>query len=477
MKKRVFKIALGFLLVLGVTPTLTSCVDEDLNINEKSVSVVPSAHLLGSGLYQTARNITTPNVNSNNYVFFTQQLSETGYVDEVNYTFNRNQPRTHFSNMYVYSIGNFKQAKISLEQEVNSSQEIADNKFATLEIAELLVWENLVNTYGNVPYSEAFKADETKLYSPKYDDAKTIYVDLLNRLNAAIDMIDVTKGGYTLGGDFAFGGKMDSWKKTANALKLRLGLNLADTDATLAKQTVESAYQSGLYQSSTEAFNFKFDTGIYFSPFYSDFVASGRKDFTPSTIVIDLMKSKNDARLDVWFTTVDGQFIGGPFGSIHPVASVSNVKDFFLTKEGPIGVVSYTEVLFMLAEAAQRGFSVGNNAEYYYENGIRASFQESGILGSADAYIAANRYNPSNWKKSIGEEAYISLFTRGYATWNFTRRLDYPALVAPSTAANPLPVRMPYSDQEYLLNADNVNAAASAIGGDKSGTKLFWDIF
>ncbi|WCC44200.1 hypothetical protein PJW08_10475 [Tenacibaculum finnmarkense] len=34
---------------------------------------------------------------------------------------------------------------------------------------------------------------------------------------------------------------------------------------------------------------------------------------------------------------------------------------------------------------------------------------------------------------------------------------------------------MPYSDKEYQLNKTNVKAAATAIGGDKAETKLFWD--
>lgn len=474
MKKKLYKIALASIVALIITPSLTSCVDEELNINPKSAVVIPSANLLGNGLYQSATSLTTPNVNSNNYVFFVQQFSETGYVDEVNYTFNRNQPRALFNSLYISSIGNLKQAKVFLAGESNT-EAVQANKFATLEIAELLVWEAIVNTFGNVPYSDAFKANET-VYAPKYDDAKTIYLDLINRLTAVVNSIDVSANGYNSGGDFVFNGNMNGWKKTANALKLRLGLNLADTDPALAKQVVESAYQAGVYSSYAEAYNFKFDEGIYFSPFYSTFIASGRRDFTPSTIVVNMMNAKNDPRRNVWFTSVNGAFIGGPFGSTHDVLSVSNVSNFFLTKVGPVGVVSYTEVLFMLAEAAQRGYNVGGSAESYYNAAITESFSESGIAGQAAAYIAAHPYNAANWKKSIGEEAYITLFTKGYATWNFTRRLDYPQLVAPSTAANPLPVRLPYSDQEYLLNEEHVRAAAAAIGGDSSGTKLFWDV-
>ena len=476
MKKRLFNIALASLLTLSIFPTITSCVDEDLNVNPKSATSVPSANLLGNALYQSATLITTPNVNGNNYVFFVQQLAATTYQDEPNYTFNRNQPRALFTNLYVSALGNLKEAKQSLSNEANTSAAITANKNATLEISELLVWETLVNTFGNIPYSEALLGSEGN-YSPKYDDAKTIYTDLIKRLDAVVKTIDTSAGGYTTGGDFVFNGRMDSWKKTANALKLRLGLNLADTDPALAKQVIESAYQSGVYTSYNEAYNFEFDTGIYFSPYYSVFIASGRSDFTPSKIIMDMMNAKEDGRRDAWFTKVNDKFVGGPFGTNFGFNTVSNVKPLFLSKEGPVGVISYTEVQLMLAEAAARGFNVGGTAANYYNEAVKASFEESGISDKATEYLVKHPYDASNWKKSIGEEAYVNLFTKGYATWNFTRRLDYPKLVAPTTAGNPLPVRLPYSDQEYLLNADNVKAAAQAIGGDSSGTKLFWDKF
>ena len=35
---------------------------------------------------------------------------------------------------------------------------------------------------------------------------------------------------------------------------------------------------------------------------------------------------------------------------------------------------------------------------------------------------------------------------------------------------------MPYSDQEFVLNKTNVEAASTAIGGNSASTKLFWDV-
>jgi hypothetical protein len=38
-----------------------------------------------------------------------------------------------------------------------------------------------------------------------------------------------------------------------------------------------------------------------------------------------------------------------------------------------------------------------------------------------------------------------------------------------------IPLRMPYPYNENKMNPANYTEAASAIGGDKASTKLFWD--
>jgi hypothetical protein len=54
--------------------------------------------------------------------------------------------------------------------------------------------------------------------------------------------------------------------------------------------------------------------------------------------------------------------------------------------------------------------------------------------------------------------------------------LDYPRIVAPSSAVSEFPVRVTYPPTEENLNP-NYEAAAAAIGGDEVTTKLFWDKF
>lgn len=458
--------------------SLISCQSDltSLNDDPKHPSVLPSENLLGTALYQASYYMDNPNVNFNNYRFFTQQWAETQYPDETQYNLiTRNQPRNHFNRMYVYSLNNLRQAKANLKNEVETD-DIRANKLATLEIEEIFIWENLVDTYGDIPYSEAFLPDE--IITPKYDDAKTIYLDLVKRINDVIATVKPSVKGYT--GDLVYSGDMTKWVKFANSIKLRLGMNLADVDPALSKTIVESAIAGGVISSEAEAYKFKYDGNTFSNPVFDNLVASNRNDFIPSEIVVNTMKNLSDPRMDVWFTKVSGVYKGGVFGELNdPYTNFSQLGDYFRSPTTASNLLSYAEVAFLKAEAAARNYSVGGTAEQLYATAVTASMTENGVNATtAAAYLVANPYNAANWKQSIGVQAWIAMFNKGFASWNFTRRLDNPVLInPPKSNLSSVPYRMPYSDQEYVLNGANVNAAASKIGGDKATTKLFWDKF
>ncbi len=475
MKKLLSTILLGVL----ATFTLTSCESDitTLNVDPKHPQVLPSENLLAMGLQQQFYYAFTGSVNHNNYRFFVQQWSETTYTDETNYDLvTRNQPRNLFNRLYVYTLNNYAQAQKNLATEGNSAA-VADNKWASLEIASIFAWEQAVDSFGDIPYSQAMKASEGQ-FAPAYDDAKTIYTDLFARLDAAIAKIHTTDAGYDTG-DLVYHGDMTKWKKLANSLKLRLAMNLADVDAATSKAKAEAAIASGVMTAAADSYSLKFDGATFSNPVYDDLVASGRLDFVPAKPVIDMMNTKADPRRAVWFTTVGGVYKGGVFGSLNPYPNYSHLSSFFLAPNAPANLLSYTEVLFLTAEAAARGYSVGGTAATFFVAAQQASMDENGVSATdAATYLAAHPYDAANWKKSIGEEAWIALFNRAFAAWNFTRRLDNPVFVNPTNSkTTAVPVRVPYSDQEYVLNKTNVTAAATKIGGDKAETKLFWDKF
>ena len=479
MKKIIYLIS-----AVAVAFSLYSCEGDlsSMNVDPKHPSVLPSGSFLAMGINQEFYYMYSGGVGNNNYRFFVQQWSEVTYSDEMNYDLvTRAQPRNHYNRMMIYTLNNFNSGKKSLETEVNTDA-VKNNKWATLELSSIFTWENLVDTYGDIPYSETLQAANGS-FAPKYDDAKTIYADLLKRIDAAISKIDVASAGYGAE-DLVYAGNMTKWKKMANSLKLRMAMNLADVDPTTSKAAAEAAYNSGLI-TATDNYQLTFDGSTFFNPLYDDVVSSGRFDFIPSDRVINMMNAKSDPRRPIWFKPLSkttDQYVGGVYGNTSsptlPSTVVSEFTGFHTSKTGPANLLSYTEIQFLLAEAAARGYSVGGTAASYYTAAVTASMTESGVTtGNTATYLAANPFNAANWKKSIGEEAYIGLFNRAFATWNFTRRLDYPTTIVnpPSSKIKGLPVRMPYSDQEYSLNKANVTAAAAKIGGDDATTKLFWD--
>lgn len=475
MKNIFNKLIIGALAAIS----LTSCQRDLTSLNEdpKHPSTLPSETHLAMGQQQFFYYTHTGSVNFNNFRFFVQQWAETTYTDETNYDLvTRNQPRNNWNRMYVYTLNNYENAKKNLVSEAVSSEAERANKNAVLEISQIAAWETIVDTYGNVPYFDAIKASEGN-FAPKYDDAKAIYTDLLTRINTVVGTINESAPSYG-SGDLVYGGDMTKWKHLANSVKLRLALNLADTDAATAKAAAEAAVASGVISSDDEAYTLNFAGGTFNNPIYDDLVSSGRNDFVPTELVIDMMNEKNDPRRATWFTTVDDAYVGGVFGDLNPFGDYSHMSDFFLANNAPASLLSYEEVLFMRAEAAARGFSVGGTAADLYAQAVTASMLLNGVsVADAAAYVLAHPYDAANWKKSIGEEAWIALFNRPFAAWLFARRLDNPVFVNPEgSELDGVPVRMPYSDQEYVLNKPNVTAAATAIGGDKATTKLFWDV-
>ena len=459
---------------------INSCQSDVTQLNEdpKHPSVVPSSNLLATGLYQAFYYIYTGSVNFNNYRFFTQQWTETTYTQETNYNLiTRAQPRSHFNRMYVYALNSLNQAMKNLPAELNADAGIVNNKWATLEISSIFIWENIVDTYGNVPYTQALQAETIK--SPKYDDAKSIYLDLIKRLDIAISKIDATKASYETA-DLVYKGDMSKWKKLANSLKLRLAINLADVDPATSKSVAEAAIAAGVIDSEASSFSLTFDGGTFSNPLYDDLVASGRNDFIPSSVIVTPMNTNLDPRRNAYFTPLaDGTFKGGIYGSQNSYASNSHINPGFTGANAPAKLFSYTEIQFLKAEASARGYNTGGTAVALFASALQTSMTENGVLSTdAAAYIAAHPLDLANWRKSIGYESWIAMWNNPFSAWNFVRRLDYPVLQAPTNSQiGGVPYRMLYSDQEYVVNFDNVSAAAAAIGGDKATTKLFWDKF
>ena len=476
------------ILILTAAVFAVSCSDnlEDLNQNIKDPTTVSGESLFASAQKQLADQIVTPNVNLNNLRLWTQQLQETTYTDESQYDqITRAIPDNHWRELYRDVLKDLKEsARVITETDNDLTNNLKPNKLAIIEVLNVYAFSNLVETYGDIPYSEALDIDNLL---PVYDDGLTVYKDLISRLNAAIGSMNTSVGSFDGSTDLIYGGDVAQWKKFANSLKLRMGIMLSDVDAALSKSTVESAFSSGVFTSNADNGSYQYSAAApNNNPMNDNLVLSGRNDYVAAVTIIDIMNDLEDPRRPSYFTDVDGEYIGGQIGEISAYPDFSHVADALVDPTAPGVLLSYVEVRFLLAEAAARGYSVGGDAATHYAAAITASFDYWGVsdvasyLGKPEvdyaSAIATSSSTPA-WKQVIGVQAYLGLYNRTFASYLSIRRLDYPILTQPTDAVSGFPTRYTYPVVEQTLNGANYDAAASAIGGDAPETQLFWDKF
>jgi hypothetical protein len=479
-------------IIIAASILVASCSNnlEDLNKNIKDPSAVSGESLFTGAQKALIDKVVEINVNENNTQLWSQYLQETTYADESNYDqITRSIPENFWSAMYRESLKNLDVASkvIAETTYVSPEDEYTNNKLQIIEIMKVYAYSNLVVTFGDIPYTEALNTD---ILTPKYDDGMTVYKDLIARLTAAISTLDDSNESFIHNEDNLYGGDVESWIKFANSLKLRMGIVLADADTAFAKTTVESAIAGGILTSSADNANLAYRSSApNTNPVHTNVVLSGRNDFVAGATIIDIMNDLNDPRRPLWFEkTSNDIYEGGEIGTPSTYSLFSHLSAQVIAANAPGVIMSYSEVQFLLAEAAARGYITGDTAANHYAAAITASIAEWGgsaadtatylaqpSVDYASALAASTATTP--WKEVIGTQRWISLFSRGVEAWLSIRLMDYPAMAVPTEAVSGFPNRYTYPIVEQTINAANYNAAASAIGEDTAEQKLFYDKF
>ncbi|MFH0895283.1 MAG: SusD/RagB family nutrient-binding outer membrane lipoprotein [Bacteroidota bacterium] len=453
---------------------------EDLNENTKDPSSVTGESLFTGAQKNLFDQMVNTNVNNNIFRLFAQYWTETTYTDESKYDLvTRTIPDNHWSILYRDVLKDFKESAAVIEKTeypTDPSPAVKKNKLAIIEVMSVYTWSVLVETFGNIPYSEALDVNKPL---PKYDDGLTVYKDLITRLNKAITDMDAAYGSFDYA-DNMYGGDVAAWLMFANSLKLRMGMLLSDVDVAYARIVVEQAAPN-VFTSNADNGRIQYESAQPNSnPIYDDMVASGRHDFVPANTIVDTMNSLADPRRPFYFTLYGGVYVGGAYGQSNAYSQYSHVAAAIQdpTFEGTI--LDYAEVEFLLAEAAELTFNVGGTAESHYNAAITASITYwGGTAAEITTYLADPRvaYTTAagTYQQKIGMQKWIALYNRGFEAWSSWRKLDYPLLEAPPEAVSAIPVRYTYPISEQTLNGASYAAASSAIGGDAVETKLFWD--
>lgn len=471
------------LLIISISLfSLAACTKDIEQFNEqtKNAAEAPAGTLFSNAVRNLTDGMTSASVNLNVFRQTVQHWAATTYQDEPNYDFTtRNIPQAWWLRMYRDVLIDLKEAKRLAPLDITISEATKKNRVAMADIMQVYTYSVLVNTFGNVPYSESL--DHENLF-PKYDDAKTIYDDLLKRINDDLAALNESGSGFESTADFVYGGDIPKWKKFANSLKIRLAMTIADADAAKAKLAVEEAVAAGVFASADDNAIVKYSaTTPNTNPIWVDLVQSNRQDWVAANAFVDKLKALSDPRLSLYLKPNDaGVYAGGVSGSNNTYANCAKVSNKIIDPALPGLLLDYVEVEFYKAEAKERGFNVTGTAEEHYNNAVKASILYwGGTVAQADTYLqsadVAYTTAAGSYKQKIGTQKWIALFNRGFEAWTEYRRLDYPALTVPSTAKSGYPNRFTYPTNEQTVNKTNYKDAATKIGGDKVETKLFWD--
>jgi hypothetical protein len=435
--------------------------------------------------------VTSTSVNFNVFRLYAQQWTEVQYPEESQYDqTGRKIPDAHWATYYRDVLRDFKESRqYLLDSKANfvgtpAQLKALDNKIAIIDILSAYSYNVLVDTFGDVPYTESL--DIIKFPLPKYDDAQTIYKDLIAKLTVASHSLDTSNGSFG-DADLVFGGNTAKWKKFANTLRLRMAINMDDVDHGYASTEALAAIADGIITTSADSAYLIYSTvQPNTNPLYVDLVASGRNDFLPANTFVNKMNALSDPRRGKFYTEYpegSGNYKGGVYGVLNVYANFSHITPTIKEPTYPGVLFTYSEVEFLLAEAVERGIAVGGTAATHYNNAITASMQDWGVdAANITTYLArtdvAYATATGTWKQKIGEQSWIALYNRGFEAWTTYRRLDFPALAVPPVTNNDItevPKRYGYPGIEQSLNKTNYLAAVAKQGDDKVTRKLFWD--
>jgi hypothetical protein len=159
--------------------------------------------------------------------------------------------------------------------------------------------------WGDVPYSEALQGAENT--TPAYDAQQAIYQGLIQDLTDGANMVG--SGTTSFGaGDILYGDDMQAWRRFANSLRMRLAMRMSEVDPAGAQAAFSAAYAAGGFTSNADNAELNWPGNPYENPLFENW--QGRDDHGISAFMVDMLKSLNDPRLELYAepATEDGEY-------------------------------------------------------------------------------------------------------------------------------------------------------------------------
>ena len=391
----------------------------------------------------------------------------------------------------------------------------------------------MTDTFGDIPY---FKAGRGETLIP-YDSQKDIYYDVFRELTEAVTELKQKKSNQLQYNteDLIYQGDVDKWIKLANSLRLRAAMRLSFIDPDKAKAEGEAALKESLIASNSD------NAGVtppqpnrWANPLLRSLVVDESR---ASKTMVDMLTSYGtvtDPRLTL-ILSQSGAWVKGEADALQyrgvpnglPVTDLSLPEydnshnsciwgymwgyDWNSAAKGsnvakpntdanftPLGLMNYSEVCFLKAEAALRGWQGAGDAQANYEEGIRASFEEMRALAPEGSYsttddntyittgqVAWNNADDFEIKlEKIITQKWIGIYPNSEEAWAEFRRTGYPKLnpvkqsLEPTInpANNEFIKKLRYVDNELSNNKEYATDPTLNGGkGDGLSVRVWWD--
>jgi hypothetical protein len=511
--------------IMGASLFMAGCKKDYFDINSNPNTLASSTvNYIFPGAANRAAAIITPNETGEYWSGHWTQ-SSTYIYDAARFSYNFNNTNFNFWDSWYDILQDFQYV-------INNAD---GNNMAFFKgpakVMKAYIFQEIVDCYGNAPYSDAFKG--TGSVAPKFDDQKAVYDSLITLLDGAItDLRANAFNSLYSPSDIVFKGNTTNWIRFANSLKLRILIRqsriVGRSTFIIAEINKAAATAEGFLAVGQDVKanpGFAASTGQT-NPIYNNWAynttgsvqALGRFP-RPTTFLFNSLIAIDDTfRLKRLAYGKGGESQVGGFEGKSAVAVVGGVYNPALdvvsnyvpvpygstsgylaqntsyigpsmTIKGQFNKDVYlllaAESYFCLAEAKQlygASVTLAGTAQSYYEQGVKEAYRVTGTPTSAATTILVNGKDLSDWNastdklKAIWFQKWLGLTNfSGLEAWCDFRRTNYPAL--PVSAGAPvgqkLPVRLFYPSTELGSNGDNVNAQGTI---DVFNTRLFWDV-
>jgi len=473
-----------------------SCTDhfEELNSDPNNPVDAPAIHLFTQVIIRSVKN---------ELGFYTRRFQDKMLSQQWSLECWKDEDRYHPVSL-TYSLENYYYTDLldleivirKTRKDIANENDIERNTslLAAAKIMRVWIFHFLTDMFGDIPYSEALQGlDNNGITSPKFDTQESIYMDLLNELDEANTLLDLSQVTNFREGDLFFNGDPEKWKKFGNSLKLRILNRSAGTpwsytyDMMDPQPDVTTTPGAIAYVSAdSEIASILNDpTGHPILTGHEDEVQlfyPGEPYMQPLARVIDIahsiisetivewLKARNDPRLHV-FAQPTPSYVAGD--STDPYAGEQNGAPYCasdmlkLSKLGlrigydetaPLYIFTYDEIEFIKAEHYLRqGDDVA--ARNAYEAGIAASMirwdcldgetiSPSYMNWAGEIFTLPDTQNIDyatylahplvDWNAAanngekyqrIIEQKWAGCFTQGWQVWHEARRTGFPARI------------------------------------------------